>query len=473
MSRIATLVSGLATAGLLIATSAAISETKQSTAGTAAKSIEQTVPVFGPNVSSFTLDNGLEVVVIPDHRAPVVTHMIWYKVGSADEAPGESGIAHFLEHLLFKGTKNHPQGEFDRVVAENGGQQNAFTSYDYTGYFQRIAREHLKLMMEYESDRMANLVLTEEIVAPERKVVLEERASRIDNNPGSQLSEIVSSALFVNHPYSSPIIGWEDEIKQLSLDEAIAFYDKYYTPNNAILVVAGDVEEDEVRTLAEATYGKIKRRADPPARDRPQVQRLLAERIVTLNNDRVQQPSTQKSWIVPSELTAEGDEALALSVLSNVLGGGATSRLYKKLVVEEQIATSAGAWYSGTDRDDTRFVVYASPRGETTLEQLQEALQVEINKIAENGIEEKELDRAKRNVLAEVIYAQDSQSYLARTFGSALATGATIEDVQTWPARMQKVTRDDVKAAAAKYITGQGAVVGNLVGTKSTPEKKS
>lgn len=472
MSRLTTLVSGLA-AGLLIATSPALAETKQSSAETISSQSKDSAPVFGPNVSSFTLDNGLEVVVIPDHRAPVVTHMVWYKVGSADEAPGKSGIAHFLEHLMFKGTKTHPQGEFDRVVAENGGQQNAFTANDYTGYFQRIAREHLGLMMEYESDRMANLVLTEDLVSPERQVVLEERASRIDNNPGAQLGEIVSSALFVNHPYSVPIIGWEDEIKQLTLDDAIDFYDQYYTPNNAILVVAGDIEEDEVRTLAEATYGKIARRAEPPVRDRPKVQKLLGERVVTLSNDRVQQPSTQKSWIVPSELTAKKDESLALSVLSNILGGGATSRLYKTLVVEDQIATSAGAWYSGTDRDDTRFIVYASPRGDTTLDDLQEALQREINKIAENGVEEKELDRAKRNVLAEVIYAQDSQSYLARTFGSALATGATIEDVQTWPARMQDVTSDDVKAAAAKYLTGQGAVIGHLVGAQAAADKKS
>ncbi len=473
MSRFTTLASGLAVTGILIAASPAFAETKQPTVQKAHQQTEATAPVFGPNVSSFTLDNGLEVVVIPDHRAPVVTHMVWYKVGSADEAPGKSGIAHFLEHLMFKGTKNHPQGEFDRVVAENGGQQNAFTANDYTGYFQRIAREHLGLMMEYEADRMANLVLTEELVAPEREVVLEERASRIDNNPGSQLAEIVSSALFVNHPYSVPIIGWEDEIKQLTLNDAIEFYDQYYTPNNAILVVAGDVEADEVRTLAEATYGKIARRAEPPVRDRPKVQRLLGERIVTLSNERVQQPSTQKSWIVPSELTSKDDESLALSVLSNVLGGGATSRLYKNMVVEDQIATSAGAWYSGTDRDDTRFIVYASPRGDTTLDELQEALQREINAIAENGVEEKELDRAKRNVLAEVIYAQDSQSYLARTFGSALATGATIKDVQTWPARMQNVTSDDVKAVAAKYLTGQGAVIGHLIGAQTADEKKS
>ena len=201
-------------------------------------------------VSEFTLDNGMQVVVVPDHRAPVVTHMVWYRVGSADEQGGKSGIAHFLEHLMFKGTDKHPAGEFSQVVSKLGGQENAFTSQDYTAYFQRVAKEHLATVMGFEADRMTGLVLTDEVVLPERDVVLEERRMRTDNDPASQLSEAAQAAMFTNHPYSHPIIGWEDEIKKLNRDDALAFYRRFYTPNNAILVVAGDVEPDEVRRLA-------------------------------------------------------------------------------------------------------------------------------------------------------------------------------------------------------------------------------
>ena len=287
-------------------------------------------------VTDFNLENGLEVVVITDHRAPIVTHMVWYKVGAADEPVGKSGLAHFVEHLMFKGTSNFPAGEFDQVINENGGTQNAFTSYDYTAYYQKIAKEHLPIMMKYESDRMANVVLTEEVIAPEREVVLEERASRIDNKPGAQLTEIVHASLFTNHPYSIPLIGWKDEIENLSVEDVIAFYKRYYSPNNAILVVAGDVTVEEVRKLAESTYGQIKAREALPDRIRPNVQPPLAEHVITFANERVQKPSIQKNWVVPSDLSAEGNESLALTFLENLLGSGTSSRLYNNLIVEKK-----------------------------------------------------------------------------------------------------------------------------------------
>jgi zinc protease len=224
----------------------------------------------GPNVSHFTLANGLEVVVIPDHRTPVVTHMVWYRVGSADETPGKSGLAHFLEHLLFKGTKNNPMGLFSRTVATIGGSENAFTSSDYTAYFQRTTRDRLRLMMEFESDRMTGLVLTDEVVRPELKVILEERNQRVENNFGARLSEQMEAALYLNHPYGRPVIGWRHEIEQLTREDAIEFYRRFYTPNNAILVVAGDVTADAVREMAEATYGKVPRVAEVRPRVRPQ-----------------------------------------------------------------------------------------------------------------------------------------------------------------------------------------------------------
>src|SRR5690349_16999338 len=221
--------------------------------------------------ASFTLDNGLQVVVIPDHRTPVVTQMIWYKVGSADETPGKSGLAHFLEHLMFKGTAKHPAGEFSQTVLKVGGNENAFTSVDYTGYFQRVPRDQLSSMMEFEADRMTGLVLKDENVLPERDVVLEEFNMRVANNPEARLSEQIMAALYLNHPYGRPIIGWHHEIERLDREDALAFYRRFYAPNNAILVIAGDVEVKDIRPLVEQTFGKVAPQPAIPARRiRPQ-----------------------------------------------------------------------------------------------------------------------------------------------------------------------------------------------------------
>src|SRR3984885_7533625 len=216
--------------------------------------------------ASFTLSNGLKVVVIPDHRTPVVTQMVWYKVGSADETPGKSGLAHFLEHLMFKGTAKHPVGEFSQTVLKIGGNENAFTSNDYTGYFQRIPREKLPLMMEFEADRMTGLVLKDENVLPERDVVLEEYNMRVANNPDARLAEQIMAALYLNHPYGRPVIGWHQEIEKLDREDALAFYRRFYAPNNATLVIAGDVTVDDVRPMVEASFGKVASQPQIPAR---------------------------------------------------------------------------------------------------------------------------------------------------------------------------------------------------------------
>src|SRR5918998_2969991 len=236
----------------------------------------------GPEVSSFALDNGLDVVVIPDRRVPVVTHMIWYRNGSADDPLGQSGIAHFLEHLMFKGTETHPAGEFSKVVSGLGGQENAFTSFDYTAYFQRVATEHLGTMMEYEADRMSNLLIDEAVVAPERDVVLEERRMRVETDPAAQLSEAMAAALFVHHPYGIPIIGWMHEIETLNREHALDYYRRFYTPENGILVVAGDVTADEVRRLADVTYGRIAPHGKRPVRVRPREPEPVAARRITV-----------------------------------------------------------------------------------------------------------------------------------------------------------------------------------------------
>ena len=410
--------------------------------------------VIAPNLESFALENGLQVVVIPDRRAPVVTHMIWYKVGSADEPEGQSGVAHFLEHLMFKGTSNYPDGAFSKMIAERGGQENAFTSNDYTAYFQRVAKEHLPLMMKLEADRMENLVLTDEIVTPERDVVLEERRSRVDSDPGSRLREALNAITFVNHPYGSPVIGWQSEIEALNKDSAIAFYDRFYTPNNAVVVIAGDVDIETVRQLANETYGKVARRAEPGPRIRPAEPPLAGERRIAVSDPRVRQETISKTWIVPSQSTGTGPTPEALDVLAYILGEGPSSRLHKSLVLDQEAAIGAGAYYQGSALDDGRFGLYAAPRPGYSLEDMERLIAVELQKVLDAGVSEEEVERAQNSMIASAIYAQDSQSGLARLFGGALTTGQTIEGVQTWPSQIKAVTPEDVVSAARSYLTG-------------------
>src|SRR6201998_2339177 len=307
-----------------------------------------------PTITSFTLDNGLQVVVIPDHRTPVVTQMIWYKVGSADEAPGKSGLAHFLEHLMFKGTSKHPAGEFSETVLRAGGNENAFTSTDYTGYFQRVPREELGKMMEFEADRMTGLILKDENVLPERDVVLEEYNMRVANNPEARLTEQIMAALYLNHPYGRPVIGWHQEIEKLDREDALAFYKRFYAPNNAILVIAGDVEPSDVRPMAERTFGPIPAQpAIPVRRLRPQEPEPAAPRTVTLFDARGEQPSLRRYSLGASAATAASGESPALDVLAQLMGGGSNSYLNRRLVVDQPLAVSAGAGYQGTPLDAT------------------------------------------------------------------------------------------------------------------------
>lgn len=414
-------------------------------------------------ISTFTLDNGMEVVVIPDRRAPIVTHMVWYKVGSADEPPGKSGIAHFFEHLMFKGTAEHKAGEFSAKITEIGGRENAFTSSDYTAYHQTVTPEALGMMMEYEADRMRNLVLTDAVIGPERDVVLEERRSRIENSPDALLSEEVSATLYQNHPYRVPVIGWMHEIEQLNRTDAVAFYDRYYAPNNAILVVAGDVDEAQVRALAQESYGKVPRGPDLPPRVRPKEPEQNTARTVTLRDARVVTPSFSESWLVPSYTTAEPGEAEALDLLGEILGGGIRSRIYQSLVVRNGLASSAGAYYDGSRLDDGTFTVYGAPRGTANLEEVQAAVDAEIALIVKDGVSEQELDAARNRFLRAMIFARDSQSSMANIYGATLTTGGTIRDVEEWPERIKKVTVDDIRKVAARYIGAERSVTGYLL----------
>ena len=414
-------------------------------------------------VANFTLANGLEVVVIPDHRAPVVTHMIWYRNGAADDPPGKSGIAHFLEHLMFKGTKAHPKGEFSEFISEIGGQENAFTSSDFTAYFQQVARQHLRACMAFEADRMTGLVLTDEVVAPERDVVLEERRMHADTDPGAQLGEAVQATLFTHHPYGVPIIGWGHEIEGLKREDALAYYQRFYTPENAIVVVAGDAEPDEALALAEETYGKVKPRGAKLERIRPVEPPTVADRLVTVKDEKVEQPNWQRHYLAPSCRTAKPGEWEALEVLGHLLGGGQTSFLYRRLVMEEKLAVSVWAFYHGTALDQSRFIVMITPAPGVTLETLDKAFDRALADFLREGVDEAALERSKTRLVADATYARDSQSDLARWYGSSLAVGQSLSEVEGWPTKIDAVDAEAVMAAARRWLEHKPAVTGHLL----------
>jgi zinc protease len=413
--------------------------------------------------TSFNLANGIQVVVVPDHRAPVVTHMVWYRVGAADELPGKSGIAHFLEHLMFKSTDKIPMGEFSKIVARLGGQDNAFTSQDTTAYFQRVAKERLQDMMEMEADRMVNLRLTEKEVLTERDVILEERRSRIENNPSAILDEQMEAALYQSHPYGIPVIGWEHEIAALTPDDAMAHYKRYYAPNNAILVVSGDVTVDEVRRLAEATYGKIP--ANPAVgttRFRPSEPPHRAARRVALEDPRAGKPSWHRSYLAPSYTTAGKGEAEALELLMKIVADGPTSRIYKKLVVEAGAASSAGGWYSGSGRDSGKIGLYAVAADGSGLDRIETLVGEMLAEVVANGVSEAELKRAKASLVADFVYESDSQATLARRYGFGLTAGRTIPEIEGWPEAIGKVDLESIKQVARKHLDIRNSVTGTL-----------
>ncbi len=420
--------------------------------------------IFNPQ--TFTLDNGLRVVVVPNHRAPVVSHMIWYKVGAADEPPGKSGIAHFLEHLMFKGTAEVPGGDFAKTIARNGGQNNAFTSWDYTGYYQNVAKDRLGLVMRLEADRMVNLTLSEADVTNERAVILEERRSRIENEPGAQLREQINAALYMNHPYGRPIIGWGHEVRRLTGADALDWYRRYYAPNNAVLVVAGDVTADQVRPLAEAHYGAIERRPIPP-RLRPEEPVHHAPRRVVLESPRVRHPSWTRSYLAPSYLRGATEHAYALEVLTEILGRGPTSRLYRSLVVDQGVATSARAYYGPGSLDLADITVALSPPpggpARDSLAKLVAAFSALLAELLENGVTADEVARAKKRMRAQVTYARDSLQGGARVLGHALGNGRSVEDVEAWPERIAAVTVDQVNRAARAVFVLNRSVTGLLL----------
>ncbi len=416
-----------------------------------------------PGISHFALDNGLDVVVIEDHRAPVVVQMVWYRIGAADEMPGKSGIAHYLEHLMFKGTDTLAPGEFSKTVTANGGMDNAFTSYDYTAYFQRIAADRLELVMRMEADRMANLRIGEADWQAERQVVLEERAQRTDSDPGALFSEERAAAQYLNHPYGRPVIGWRAEMEGLTRQDALDWYQAHYAPDNAILIVAGDVTPARVRELAQTYYGPIPPAGHDKTRSRPQEPPQRAPRQMEFVDARVAQPVLYRSILAPERNPGEQRKAAALTVLAELLGGSPqTSVLGRELMLTGK-AVHVGAYYDGLTVDPTTFTLVVVPADGMSTDEAEAALNAALSRFLETGVDAGQLDRVRAQVHANQIYARDSAHGRAYDYGQGLAIGLGVADVNAWPDLLAEVGADEVEAVARELLTSTATVTGWLL----------
>ncbi|MEQ1721435.1 MAG: pitrilysin family protein [Nitrosomonas sp.] len=416
------------------------------------------------NPHEFLLDNGLKLIVKEDHRAPVVVSQIWYKVGSIDEVNGLTGVAHVLEHMMFKGTERFPGGEFSKKIAAAGGRENAFTSYDYTGYYQQLHKNSLPMAMELESDRMRNVVLTEEEFSKEIKVVMEERRLRTDDQPRALLYEKMMAMAFQSHPYKNPIIGWMDDLENMRVEDAKDWYNRWYAPNNAILVVVGDVDAKAVYHLAQQNYGAIKTSNIPLLNARkPQVEPAQQGTKRIIVKAPAELPYLIMSYHVPSiKNTASDWEPYALEVLESILDGHASARLNKTLVRENQIANSADASYSGISRGPSMFFLSAAPRLGKTIEELEQALRNEIEKIIKMGVTEEELVRVKAQVIAGHVYQRDSIFSQAMQIGRFESTGLSYRDIDTLLEKIKMVSMEQIREVATKYFIDDNLTVAIL-----------
>ncbi len=406
-------------------------------------------------------------MVVPNHLSPVVVQAMVYKAGAADGLPGKNGIAHFLEHLMFKGTKTLAPGQFSREVDKRGGSDNAYTTQDVTIYHQEIAKEHLDLVMRMEADRMVNLQLTDPIVLPERDVILQERLQRIDNEPGSKLGEAMSAAQFLNSPYRLPVIGWRHEMEQYTTADAIDFYRRFYAPDNAVLVIGGDVTAAEVKALSEKHFGPLQPHGAGP-RQRLQEPEPNAARRLSLADERVRQPYMLRRYLAPSYRTTESsatpDNApYALTVLAEILGGGSAGRLYREMVVTGQTALSVGASYDGGAYDLDSFTFYGTPRQGDDMAALETALDLQIARLQKDGVTDREVTDAKRRLEIAAIKARDSVSGPTFIVAEALGKGRKLADLQAWPDRIEAVTQADVARAARQVLRPENSVTGTLL----------
>lgn len=428
------------------------------------------------NAKSFTLDNGLQVVLVENHRAPILTHMIWYKVGGADDPPGKSGLAHMFEHLMFKGTENMGPGEFSKRVRAMGGEDNAFTSYDYTAYFQTIASKHLETVMEMEAERMRHLTMPPQEFASEQKVVMEERRQRTENDPRARFFEQLDYTLFPHHPYGIPLIGWMSEIENLTRKDARQFYNRWYAPNNAVLIVSGDVTLEKLQALAEQYYGPLKLNPSlHQSRQRPELADFQGDTRSIYTHPRVKQPLVVRLIRIPSA-SHDKKVALALQILEKILAGGPTTRLYQSLVVKQKLASSAGLTVRTDAYNRGKASFYASPRPGISPEQVESALLEEIRLLIKNGVTPDEVRQAKDQLQAEAVFARDSVSGPAMIIGRAVTTGSSLQDVETWPQRIEAITQEQIEQAARQWLdpdkTGNLTITGYLLPETPAPSKE-
>lgn len=425
-----------------------------------------------PDIAELVLDNGLKVVIVPDHRAPVVIHMLWYRIGSADSPAGRTGMAHFLEHLMFKGTTHHKKGEFTAAVAEVGGRENAFTSPDFTVFFQKVPPSALEEMMAFEADRMHNLSVSDAVVEAERKVIVNERATQVENNPSSLLRERMNEVLFPDYSYRNPVIGSRYDIENLKFSEIGAFYAAYYRPDNATLIVAGDVEPGAVRRLAERIYGPLPRGTQLPRPERRLEEKAPTTRTVTIEDPRLSVPSFRRTWIVPSYLRGgEHHAGHALELLAELLGGGSQSRLYRELVVNRRIARDVSVKFDGFGLHHGFFSVYGTPMAAGQLEAMEQAVGAEIAKIARDGVPPAELAAVRERYLRRTIFERDDLMERARVYGTALSIGLGVEDLHDEPRRIEAIGSDDLRHAAQAWLGADRSVTGYLRPARPTAEE--
>jgi zinc protease len=398
------------------------------------------------------LANGMRVIVKEDRRAPTAVHMVWYRAGAMDEKDGYSGVAHMLEHMMFKGTKKVPAGGFNKIVAEAGGRDNAFTSLDYTAYFQIVPKTALPTMMELESDRMANLRLTPEEFASELKVVMEERRTRTEDNPQALVHEALYAAAFRAHPYRRPIIGWMDDLEHMTWQDARDWYRQWYTPNDAYLLVVGDVDHEQVFREAEKTYGRLKPRALPLRKPQNEPEQTGIKRVTVKAPAKL--PYLSMAWKVPRLNDVDKDrEPYALEVLSGVLDGNDAARLSKNLVRGQKVAQSAGAGYDGTVRGEALFLLDGQPAEGHSVAELEAALRDQLKRIQDEGVTAEELARIKTQIVANQVYKRDSMMAQAMEIGRFEAGGFNWRDYDKLLEKLRSVTTEEVQAVAKKYFS--------------------
>jgi zinc protease len=417
-------------------------------------------------VSEYRLDNGLRLLVKQDHRAPVVVSQIWYRVGSSYEHGGITGVSHVLEHMMFQGTKKHGPNEFSRIISENGGRENAFTGRDYTAYFQRLHKDRLPVSFELEADRMHNLMLQEKEFDKELKVVMEERRLRTEDKPGALTYESFNAAAFQSSPYHHPIIGWMNDLEHMKLDDLANWYRKWYVPDNAVLVVVGDVEPGEVYQLARQTYGKVP--AGKPAKLKPRREvPQRGERRIQVKAP-ANQPSLYMGYKVPSLVTAEEPwEAYALEVLAGILDGGNSARIPRQLVRGQELAAGAGAGYDLIARLDSLFTFSGTPANGHTMTELEQALKSMAQELRDKPVEQAELQRVKAQVIAENVYERDSMFYQAMQMGQLESVGLSWQVADEYVDRIKAVTAQQVQQVAKKYLVDEHLTIAELVPDKA------